>query len=332
MVPVVEPVWDEPALPALWPAPPALWPAPPAALPLPPAVCATVMLADKTVVASTASNLLFMVVLAYSDGISRAGVAYVEDHNHDFACRREMTRVTIPTPPSGLSSKRKHAPPRKSGGCLMSARRALVLSLSLLFLASVAGTAFAQNGQDRLFTFNVGGGITPVVGELRDRLDFGGHVLAGAGMNLGNSFSINAEYMFNGLGIDRAVLNQVQAPDGSVRMHSITLNPRIRFAGGGPVSPYVIGGIGWYRRTVEFTEPVLITTTFFDPWWGFVEVPTVADQVIASFTRDAFGGNLGLGVDFRLGGAKLYTEARYHHANTARRSTQILPVTLGIRF
>lgn len=205
----------------------------------------------------------------------------------------------------------------------------------LVFVAVCFVTAVAQAQEVRHWTINVGGGVTPVVGESNHRLDTGWNVKGGAGLNFTDHFGVVFEGQFNGMGVDDRVLTELNVPAGNAWMWSLTANPVLRFNPHGKFDPYAIVGIGFYRRTVEFTRPTLASTFLFDPWFGyFGPVLVPANQVIGSFSRNAVGGNGGLGFEIPIGnaGTKFYTEARYHYANTARRSTSIVPVTFGIRF
>jgi hypothetical protein len=117
-------------------------------------------------------------------------------------------------------------------------------------------------------------------------------------------------------------------------MWSLTVGPMWRFPIGGMVDGYVLGGVGWYRRTVEFTQPTVGVIDVIDPWWGYIGpvfVPT--NQVLGSVTKDAFGGNAGGGVSVKLGesGAAVFAEVRYHYANTKPTSTAVVPVSFGLR-
>ena len=124
-------------------------------------------------------------------------------------------------------------------------------------------------------------------------------------------------------------------PDGNSHLWSITANPKLRLNRRGNFDPYVVGGVGYYRRTVEFTRPVLVPVFIFDPFFGvFYNTFLQADQVIGKITQDGVGGSLGAGFDVKLGesGLKFFTEARYHYADTGRIPTRMVPVTFGIRW
>jgi hypothetical protein len=215
----------------------------------------------------------------------------------------------------------------------------LAIPTLLVIVLSMSVSLNAQSASDspeHKWNFNVGGGVTPTVGDISSRLNTGGHFTVGGGYNFTRSLGVTLEYMYTGLGVDRSVLRSLDVPDGSAHIHSITLNPVWRFKTSGRFGGYAIVGGGYYRRTVEFTQPTTAIVTIFDPWWGYLGPAVVpANQVLGSVTSNAGGVNAGLGMTIDLGhsGAKFYSEVRYHYAATHRaRNTQILPVTFGIRW
>jgi hypothetical protein len=188
---------------------------------------------------------------------------------------------------------------------------------------------------DRGFTAHFGGGYAPLVGPISGSLENGWNVQAGGGYMFTPSFGIVADYHYFGLGVPDRVLNSLAVPDGNAWVHSITFGPEIRLAPDSTIDPYLIGEVGWYRRTVEFTRPSVAAVTVFDPFLGFfVPVLVPADTILGTRTRDGIGGNAGVGVAVRLKGghAKVFAEARYHYASHERKDTQILPFTVGIRW
>src|SRR5690349_13271040 len=197
----------------------------------------------------------------------------------------------------------------------------------------LAGACFAQNTNK--FAFSVGGEFTEPVNHSDGRFDPGFHFGAGAGYNFHPNFGINTEFGFNHLGVSSRILNSVGAPDGSGRIYSLTINPIVHFNPKGRFDAYVTGGGGYYRRTVEFTEPSVQTVTAFDPFFGFYPVNVGTNLVLGSFSQNKGGLNIGGGVSMRVRGdsnAKFFAEARYHYIYTSPVRTAILPVTFGFRW
>jgi hypothetical protein len=97
----------------------------------------------------------------------------------------------------------------------------------------------------------------------------------------------------------------------------------------------LVGGVGYYRRTIQFTQPTVAAVDIFDPFFGFFFFPTLvpADIVIGSITRDGVGGNVGAGFEFPfVSGIRFFTEARYQYVSTGNIPTRMVPLTLGVRW
>lgn len=216
----------------------------------------------------------------------------------------------------------------------MSLRSVNVVTLVLFAFAGSTPTALGQVWNK--FSLYGGGGVTPVTGALGNRLDTGWNILVGGGYNITDQVGVNLEYQYNGLGVQRHVLQDLQVPDGNARVWSIGLSPVVRLRpSSSRIVPYLTAGGGYYRRTVEFTEPTTAYINIFDPWWGWygpIGVP--ANRVLGRVSRGGPGFNLGGGFSVRVGesNAKFFAEARYHYASTAGLITRMVPVTFGIRW
>jgi opacity protein-like surface antigen len=196
-------------------------------------------------------------------------------------------------------------------------------------------TVYSRAQDDTPYTFHAGAGISPLVGSISSRLDNGWHITFGGGYNFTPHFTSTLDYTYNGFGVSQKVLTEAGVPGGNAHMQSITVNPKLRLNRHGKFDPYVVGGVGYYRRTVEFTRPVLVQVFLFDPFFGiFFNTLVPANQVLGKIIGDGIGESLGGGLDIKLGdsGVKFFTEARYHYASTGRIVTRMVPVTFGIRW
>jgi hypothetical protein len=202
------------------------------------------------------------------------------------------------------------------------------------FLSLCALAALPVSAQFSRFTGFVGGGFTNPINPIGARLDTGWNISAGAGVNADHHFGLMLDFMFNDMPINQTFLNQVQAPDGRVRVWGFTLDPIVHLTQEGPVDFYVTGGGGIYHRTVEYTQPVVQQGVFFDPWFGFYPAAFGSNQIIGSFGQYKGGINGGAGMSFKLGNSnvKAFAEARYHHIFTRNVATDMIPVTFGIRW
>lgn len=184
-------------------------------------------------------------------------------------------------------------------------------------------------------TFGAGVGFTSPVRWSEDRLDTGFNFTANGGLNLKPRIGAKLEFGYNQLGLASSVLQAVGVPSGSARVYSLTLNPEIRVNPRGRFDEYLTFGGGYYRRTVEFTEPTVALFTGFDPFYGvFVPVGVPVQQVLGYYSQNKGGLNVGGGVTIRFredSRAKFFAESKYHYIFTNGRTT-LLPVTFGIRW
>jgi len=112
-------------------------------------------------------------------------------------------------------------------------------------LSTLTLTSFAQeNTQWHHYNFNVGGGVTPMVGADTSRLNTGWNFVAGGGYNFTHALGIVGEYMVNQSGVSDRVLRQLNVPGGSATIWSLTANPTLRINPSGRFGGYLIGGGG----------------------------------------------------------------------------------------
>ena len=211
--------------------------------------------------------------------------------------------------------------------------------------------------QDKLVDVNVGAGYTFALSDIRDHLGDGYNVNFGITFNVSETFGIQGEYSFNGLGQKTIQIPVSPAPNAAtvptdfsadMNMQFGDLNVIYRPQTGGRAKPYVVGGIGIYYRPVKVTTPgVGYVPGYCDPWWyvcypgGFVPV----ENIVGERSSTDFGFDFGGGVDVPLGETvKLYLEARYHYmwgpevktsvagTDTKKANGQFLPITVGLRF
>ena len=214
-------------------------------------------------------------------------------------------------------------------------RMSVSTALAVAQFAALLLFAGMASAQDHRWTGDVGGGYTPLVGAIGDRLDNGWHVTFGAGYNFTDKFSLGGRVLYNGFGVNQTVLTEADVPGGRAHLWAFTAEPRLKLApSDSRIVPYVVGGVGYYRRTLEFTQPTIAPVTIFDPFFGFGTILVPADEVIGSIVRGGIGGNAGVGFEVRLGdsGAKIFTEARFHYTDTGGLPTRMIPWTVGVRF
>jgi hypothetical protein len=213
------------------------------------------------------------------------------------------------------------------------------------------------------WTFIAGGGFNAPIGNDTNQagvvetssggpesipvITWGGNITVGGGLRFSKRLSVLAEYQFmdNKLpGVLIAAVNTA-ADDGAydisagnTHINSITGSPVIDLFPGKTNGIYLVGGFGWYHKSTNFQSPEL-TYGYYGEYYENVTV--------SSFSSDQWGGNAGFGLYHRLGGSmyggdshsELFAEARYTFIHTPPATqdnglgtTELIPVTLGIRF
>jgi hypothetical protein len=211
--------------------------------------------------------------------------------------------------------------------------KSIVLTICLTLVAVAARAQVSPR-----FNFNIGGGVGFPLGTTSDFVGNGATFVVGAGPNFTRYLGLSGEFMWNDLPIKQSVAGQLGVPSTTARQYSLTLNAILHNPGTSKFGAYVIGGGGWYHRSGEATASALVPGTVcpaFWVWWGTcISGLWPANVTIASFNSNAFGVNIGGGGTFKVGesGVKAYTEIRYHHASHNNVSTDLLPLTFGIRW
>ncbi len=218
------------------------------------------------------------------------------------------------------------------------------------------------------YMFVVGGGFTLPTGGTHSYLSPSYNFQGGIGRNFNKNLGVIAQFDWANFGIQTNTLNDLLATynslgatdqsgaaltqlGGSSHIWSFTLDPVYNFTTHGKSGGYVVGGVGFYHKTANFTIPAV--GEYCDPYYGCYEYQ--ANQSIDKYTSNAFGVNGGVGYTYKpseFSNLKIYAEARYVFVdnspkpysegsstntyfnvfpqNSAR--TTYIPITFGIRF
>ncbi len=206
---------------------------------------------------------------------------------------------------------------------------------------------------------DVNGGFTTILGNGRNYgTDLvGANLMVGAGWNFSKRFALLGEYEFNTNKIPGKTLsavynsspstfqaNNIPYIGGNIHTNSVTIEPMYYFLQSEkrPYSAYVIGGFGYYHKTLNFTAPVVQSDFYYGTY--------VTNQTFQSYGDSGMGANFGTGIAFKPFGsdsrAKLFGEVRYVWADTPRESATdatngtilhtgtegLIPITVGLRF
>jgi len=227
-------------------------------------------------------------------------------------------------------------------------RHCATVSVQLLFVTLVwVGPLHAQDeyGEDSKLNTNLAIAASVPLNPIARFTNFGWGTTVGAGYNFNRQNSLIGEFLWNRLNPTPEVMAPIRLAlnspnvNGHANLYALTGNYRLELRGH-KLGTYFIGGGGIYHRNASLSQEVpngtATTCTSAWGWWGFSCSSGVVtkDVTIASSASTAFGVNGGIGFTVKVGDPRyrLYVEARYHYAPTMRISTQIIPVTMGIRF
>jgi opacity protein-like surface antigen len=210
--------------------------------------------------------------------------------------------------------------------------RASYTKYALVAVVLLTTTLSGRAQDEHRLTLNAGAGFSPLTGQISDRLNNGWNITVGGGYRFTRHFETNLQFTYNGFGVRQVVLTEAAVPGANSHMWSITVDPKLRLRPSKRVDPYFVGGVGYYRRTIEFTQPTLTPVSLFDPFFDtFFSELVPADIVLGDITRGGVGGSLGAGFDLPfVRGTRFFAEARYQYASTGNIPTRVVPLTLGI--
>jgi hypothetical protein len=180
----------------------------------------------------------------------------------------------------------------------------------------------------------------------------------GAGINFNKTFGILGEFRYDRMGLTNGAFNyqynnyinldgaqpsDLAGLDANAHIYSITVDPVVNFQmSHSRVGGYVTGGIGYYHKSTNFTLPQQGGVC---DGFGFCQV-FIQNQTFDSYSAGGFGANVGVGLSYKLSefsSERLFIESRYNWMKLAsnnnndqfifnRRNTEVIPVTVGIRF
>ena len=187
--------------------------------------------------------------------------------------------------------------------------------------------------------------ITAPLSQTATYSTLGWGLVYGAGYNFSEHHSLVGEVMWNSLIPSDGALAPIRAQlqdnaiHGRVNLVALTGNYRLKFEGR-VYGAYFIGGAGLYYRDASLSQTVAVgdsvTCTPAWLWWGFscASGKVTENQSLIGSSSTVFGGNVGVGLTVRVPDSRyrFYIESRYHYAPTKGVHTQVMPISIGVRF
>ena len=209
-------------------------------------------------------------------------------------------------------------------------RMAALVSLAL---ASVATGARAQH-----ISTTYGGGISggwalsegTFGSRVRNGYDLTGELLI---LAQGAPVGIRFDAMYTHFGALPTLINELPtATGGSAAVYGALFDIVVGPPMGSGIHPYTVLGGGLYDRSVSVTRTAGQAVVFDDPYWGFTNKSIASSATSVSGTEIKPGVSYGGGLALGFSAITFFAEIRYHIIFTNVSHTNLLPITLGLRF
>jgi len=190
------------------------------------------------------------------------------------------------------------------------------------------------------WSFNVGGGGSLTNGVTTKFVRGGGAIAAaGVARNFSKYFGLRADFQFDNLPLRNSALGPsgAQASGATSQVYSFTLDPIINIPVTKLWSGYVVFGPAYYHRTGKLDSSTAVPGTACNPfyaWWGTCFAGSLPlNKNFLSTSQNEFGLNFGGGVARKIRpNLELYGEFRYLHGSGNGRTTDLRPITIGLRW
>ena len=196
----------------------------------------------------------------------------------------------------------------------------------------------AKGNEYKKWSYNLGGGASLTNGTTRTFVRGGGGVgAAGVARNYSKYFGFRLDFQFDNLPLRASALQSAQAPGATDHVYSLMLDPIINV----PVSKnwggYVLAGPAFLHRSGKLDSSSAIAGSACNPfftWWGhcFNGSLPINGQFLHS-SQNEFGYDFGGGITRKITPKiDFYAEFRYLHGKHNNITTDLRPITIGIRW
>lgn len=188
------------------------------------------------------------------------------------------------------------------------------------------------------WTFNVGGGGSLPNGTTDKYVRGGGGIAAvGVARNYSKYLGLRLDFQFDNLPLRASALRAAQAPGANDHVYSLHFDPIINFPVTKDWGGYILAGPSFYHRSGKLDSSTALPGSAcngFFTWWGhcFAGSLPVNGNFLHS-SQNEFGENFGAGITRKIRpNIDFYAEVRYFHGKYNNNTTDLRPITIGIRW
>lgn len=188
------------------------------------------------------------------------------------------------------------------------------------------------------WVFNAGGGANLTNGNTKNFVRGGGGALAaGVARNYSKYFGLRLDFQWDNLPLRDSALFLAQAPGGTSHVYSLSLDPIINIPATPTWGGYILGGPSYYHRTGKLDSSTAIPGSACNPffgWWGTCSsVSLPINGKFLSASQYEFGENFGGGLTHKITDRfEMYAEFRLMHGRHSSITTDLRPITIGVRW
>jgi len=188
------------------------------------------------------------------------------------------------------------------------------------------------------WSYNVGGGASLTNGTTKTFVRSGGGIAAaGVARNANKYFGLRLDFQFDNLPLRSSALVLAQAPGATSHVYTLSLDPIINIPVTKEWGGYLVFGPSYFHRSGKLDSSSLIpgsACNSFYQWWGSCfagSLPLSGRFLNAS--QNEFGENFGGGITRKITSkVDFYAEFRYLHGTRGGISTDLRPITIGLRW
>ena len=188
------------------------------------------------------------------------------------------------------------------------------------------------------WNFNVGGGAATYTGTTRQFVRGGGLIgAAGVARNYSRFFGFRADFQFDNLPLRSSALNAAGAPGANSHVYTLMIDPMISIPASKLWSGYIVFGPAYLHRTGKLDSSTAIAgdgCNGFFIWWGRCFAGSLPSNVsFLASSQNEFGENFGGGIAHRIRpNLEIYAEYRLLHGTHNKITTDLRPITIGVRW
>lgn len=188
------------------------------------------------------------------------------------------------------------------------------------------------------WVFNVGGGASLTNGTTRTYVRSGGLIGAvGVARNYSKYLGLRFDFQFDNLPLRTSALELGQTTSATSHVYSFMFDPIINVPVTKLWSGYIVVGASYYYRSGKLNSSTALPGSAcngFLTWWGNCfnsSLPLNGNFLSAH--QNIGGENFGGGIARKVGGsAEIYAEFRYLHGAHSGITTDLRPITVGVRW